>query len=74
MGNNLKTASAVASLADIGFAGETLKEKNAWKVRMLVAGIPGFDLPSNWDELSEEDKSERLEKVLKIGLEGGDED
>lgn len=53
---------AIASLGEI-FA-NTPKEKNDWKVRMLKAGLPGLDVPDDWDTLSEEEKSKRLDKVI----------
>lgn len=63
----LKSGAIVASLADIGFAGETLKEKNDWKLRMIKASMgKGYILNENWDEVPEEEKERRLDAVIKI--------
>ena len=60
-----KTIGAVAQLGEV-FGGKTLKEKNAWKLRMLKAGMgnKGFEVPDDWDKLSEEEKAKRLDKVI----------
>ena len=58
---------AVAQLGEV-FGGETLKEKNAFKLRMLKAGLgnKGFEVPEDWDTLSEEEKAKRLDKSIKF--------
>ncbi len=44
------------------------KEKNDWKKRMFEAtGM--LDFPSDWDELSEDEKQKRLDGVIKIARE-----
>ena len=44
------------------------KEKNDWKKRMLDAtGL--LDFPEDWDELSEEEKQERLDKAIAFNKE-----
>lgn len=40
------------------------KEKNDWKKRMLLAGLPELDIPVDWDLLSESEKENRLNKVI----------
>jgi hypothetical protein len=40
------------------------KEKNDWKKRMLLAGLPGLDIPADWDLLSENEKENRLNNVI----------
>ena len=45
-------------------------EKNAWKKRMLSAGIPGLDIPDNWDGLLEAEKEKRLDKVIELAKGG----
>ena len=45
--------------------GKDTGEKNDWKIRILKAGLEGKGLiiPEDWDELSEDEKSERLNKL-----------
>ena len=48
--------------------GETLKEKNVWKTRMLKAGLSnkGLMFPDNWESgVSEAEKKKRLDKARK---------
>jgi hypothetical protein len=60
---------SVASVAQLGEAmgGQTTKEKNDWKVRMLKAGLGGYglEMPADWDTLSETEKERRLNLVIK---------
>lgn len=45
---------------------DNLKDLNAWRVRMLKAGLGELlILPDDWDSLSEEVKDERLRKAIK---------
>ena len=58
----------VAGIAKLGeIFGETKKEKNDWKTRMLKAGLEnkGLIMPEDWDTLSEEEKEKRLNNVIK---------
>jgi hypothetical protein len=66
-----KSIGAVASLGDV-IGGDTLKEKNAFKLRMLKAGLgnKGFEVPEDWDKLTEEEKAKRLDKSIKFLNEG----
>jgi hypothetical protein len=66
--NPFKTVAMVAQMGEI--FGDTQKEKNDWKLRMLKAGINGLDIPSDWDSLSEDEKERRLNKVIKFSSEG----
>jgi len=66
MNNQLKSASAVAMMGEI--FGQTLKEKNDWKKRML-ATTQGIDFPDDFDTLPEEERKRRLDEAIKIGLE-----
>ena len=59
-----KSVANVARLGDV-FA-DTKKEKNAWKKRMLKAGHPELSFPDDWDTLNEEEKEERLNKVISL--------
>lgn len=65
IGREFKTVAMVASLGDI--FGKTKKQSNDWKTRMLKAGLEnkGFIMPDDWDELSEDEKTKRLDKVIK---------
>lgn len=58
---------AVAQLGEV-LGGDTLKEKNAFKLRMLKAGLgsKGFEVPEDWDKLSEEEKGKRLDTAIKF--------
>ena len=42
------------------------KDKNDWKARMLKAGLgnKGLTMPEDWDSLSEDEKTARLDKVI----------
>ena len=40
------------------------KDQNSWKERMLKAGVNEIDFPENWNELDEEEKENRLNKVM----------
>ena len=57
----LKTVAMAAKVGEV-LACKNKKEKNDWKVRMLKAGLGGRGLimPDDWEELSEDDKEERL--------------
>jgi hypothetical protein len=41
-------------------------ESNAWKKRMLAAGVSGISFPDDWDTLSEDEKTKRLDAVIKV--------
>ncbi len=55
---------SVAMVAKIGeiFTGNK-KESNDWKSRMIKAGI-NLEMPEDWDQISEEEKEQRLNKVI----------
>jgi len=59
-----KTIGAIAQMGEI--FGETKKEKNDWKKRMLKAGLPQLDVPDDWDSLSEKEKEKRLNNVIAV--------
>lgn len=40
------------------------KESNDWKERMIKAGLPSLDIPEDWNNLSEDEKEKRLNKVI----------
>ena len=54
----------VAAMGDILTSG--IEESNTFKKKILKAGLPGLDIPSDWDNLSEEVKNERLNGVIDI--------
>ena len=60
-----KTVAVTAALGEI--FGQTKKEKNDWKARMLKAGLgnQGLSIPEDWDTLSETEKERRLNLVIK---------
>jgi hypothetical protein len=63
--SNFKTTGMIASLGDV--FGQTTKEKNDWKARMIKAGLgnKGLDMPEDWDTLDEKTKEKRLNMVIK---------
>jgi hypothetical protein len=48
---------------------ENQAEANKWKLRMLKAGIPGLSIPDDWDQLPEDEKQRRLDKIIDMTLE-----
>ena len=67
--SGFKTTAMVAQLGEV-FA-DTKKEKNDWKSRMLKAGLPGLDIPEDWDTLEEDEKERRLNKVIELASDVG---
>ena len=63
---SFNTIGMVAGLGDL--YGKTKKEKNEWKLRMIKAGLGnrGFQVPDDWDTLSEDEKEKRLDNVIKV--------
>jgi len=61
-----KNTAMVAAMGDI--FGKTKKEKNDWKTRMLKAGLEkkGLMIPEDWDELDEDEKEKRLNKLVAL--------
>ncbi len=62
LSDQVRATALIATLGDV--LCETQEDKNTWKKRMLSAGIPGIDFPSNWDQLSEDEKARRLDGAL----------
>lgn len=64
--SDFKMVSQIAKLGEI-FC-ENQKDKNDWKTRMLKAGFEnkGLDIPADWDNLPEEEKTARLKKVTEL--------
>ena len=62
--DNLKTISMVAAFGNL--LCNTQKEKNDWKARMLKAGLEnkGLDMPEDWDQLTEDEKENRLNGAI----------
>ena len=60
----LKHIAAIAQLGNL-FC-DNQKDKNDWKERMLKAGLEnkGLIMPDDWDQLSEEDKENRLNGAI----------
>lgn len=62
-----KTFGRIAMVAKMGEVfGQTTKEQNDWKARMLKAGLGnmGLEMPADWDRLDEDTKQERLNAVI----------
>ena len=61
--SEFKTTNMVASLGEL-FC-DNQKDKNDWKARMLKAGLgEGIQMPDDWDDLDEDTKTARLDKVM----------
>ncbi len=62
--SEFKTVGMVALLGDV-FC-DNIKDKNDWKTRMLKAGLEskGLVMPNDWNELDENTKEVRLNKVI----------
>jgi hypothetical protein len=62
--------SSLALIAGIAMLGSLMtdnqKEANDWKTRMIKAGLGnrGLDMPGDWDALSEDEKTRRLDAVI----------
>lgn len=59
--SRLNTVAAVAMMGEI--FGETEKEKNDWKKRMLST-VHGLSFPDDFDELPEEERKKRLDGAI----------
>jgi len=59
-----KTVNAIAQMGEL-FC-DNQKDKNDWKARMLKAGLEnqGLQMPDDWDNLDEDTKTARLDKVM----------
>lgn len=63
--SGLKSIGMVAQFGEV-FC-DNQKDKNDWKVRMLKAGLGNsLSIPDDWEELSEEEKQKRLDKVIDV--------
>lgn len=62
--DNFKTIGLVAKLGEV--FGNTPKEKNDWKKRMLNAGLgnQGLSFPDDFDQLDEAEKERRLNGAI----------
>lgn len=58
-----QTVTNIALMGEV--FGTNQKEKNDWKARMLKAGLQGLSMPEDWETLSEDEKTVRLDKVIK---------
>jgi hypothetical protein len=59
-----KTIGAIAKIGEV--LTDNQADSNDWKARMLKAGLPQLDVPSDWDSLSEDEKERRLNKVIEF--------
>ena len=58
------TVANIAKLGDV--FGNTTKEKNDWKQRMLKAGLPDLQIPEDWNALGEDEKERRINMVIEM--------
>lgn len=56
------TIALVAAFGDI--LTENQAQANDWKRRMIQAGLPQLEVPSDWDTLSEDEKQRRLDAAI----------
>jgi len=65
-----KTFRCIGQMAKLGDVfGESKAESNKFKKRMLQAGMPGVEFPDDFEDLPEEEKEKRLNKVINFTLE-----
>ena len=60
---------SVAMVASLGsLMTNTPAESNDWKLRMIKAGLEnrGLDIPADWDTLTEEEKTRRLDGAISV--------
>ena len=63
LNNKFGTIGRISALGEI--FGQTLEEKNDWKLKMIKKGLgAGFIVPDDWDQLSEKIKGERLDRII----------
>ena len=65
--NFLKTVSMVSAMFGLMSQGQDQKKTNDQKKRFFNK-VNGLSFPNDWETLSEEEKTRRLEKVEKVGL------
>ena len=63
----LKTVSMVSAMFGVMSKGQDQKKTNDQKKRFFDK-VQGINFPEDWNNLPEEEKSKRLEKVEKVGL------
>lgn len=68
--SDFKATAMVAKLGEV--LADTPEAKNAWKARMLKAGL-NIELPEDWEQLSEEEKEKRLNQVIALAQNAGKE-
>jgi len=62
--SGFEIVSKIAKLGEIMTT--TQKDSNDWKARMLKAGLPDLEMPSDWNSLDEDTKTARLNAVIKV--------
>jgi hypothetical protein len=65
--NFLKTVSMVSAMFGLMSKGQDQKKTNNQKKRFFDK-VQGINFPKDWNNLTEEEKSKRLEKVESVGL------
>jgi hypothetical protein len=62
--NPFKAVAFVAAIGDV--MEDTIEGRNAWKKRMVLAGVAGISFPEDWDSLDEKVKEKRLDSIIKV--------
>jgi hypothetical protein len=62
MSDTFKMVAGIAKLGEIFCS--TTHDTNDWKARMLKAGLPGIDMPEDFDNLPEDEKQRRLDGAI----------
>ena len=66
--NTYQEASPFNSVLMVSALGDLLNPdqsaRNDWKKRMMQAGLPGIDVPEDWESLSEDEKTRRIDGAL----------
>jgi len=65
-----KTFQCIGTMAKLGdLFGQSKVESNKFKKRILQAGMAGLEFPDDFEDLPEEEKEKRLNKVIDFTLE-----
>jgi len=64
--NQLKTVSMVSAMFNV-MCGDDTKTSNKYQKRFLNT-VDGINFPDGWENLSEVEKSKRLNKAVKVNL------
>ena len=70
--DTLHSVGLIAKLGDLFCTSQ--EDRNRWKRRMLSTGLSGLDFPDDFDDLPEAEKEKRLNKVIDLTLNKGEND